>query len=173
MWPPVRSRCVSQARCEGPEQGERPADAGLTARVKICEDRRVRTPLPPVAAVIGFIDAINRGDVDRLVALMSPDHRLQVLQELPVTGREANREAWSGYVAAFPDYVIYPDHLVHSGDDVLVLGSTTGSHLGLSDQEERQLKVIWRATVRDGLLTLWQIIEDMPGQRALLGLTDV
>jgi ketosteroid isomerase-like protein len=169
MWPPVRSRCESQARCEGPEQGERPADAGLTARVKICEDRRVRTPLPPVAAVIGFIDAINRGDVDRLVALM----RLQVLQELPVTGREANREAWSGYVAAFPDYVIYPDHLVHSGDDVLVLGSTTGSHLGLSDQEERQLKVIWRATVRDGLLTLWQIIEDMPGQRALLGLTDV
>jgi hypothetical protein len=26
-----------------------------------CDDRRMRTPLPPVAAVIGFIDAINRG----------------------------------------------------------------------------------------------------------------
>jgi hypothetical protein len=36
--------------------------------------------------------------------------------------------------------------------------------------EERQLTVIWRATVRDGLLTLWQIIEDTPAQRALLGL---
>jgi hypothetical protein len=33
--------------------------------------------------------------------------------------------------------------------------------------------MIWRATVRDGLLALWQIIEDTPGQRALLGLTDV
>jgi ketosteroid isomerase-like protein len=132
----------------------------------------VRTPLPPVAAVIGFIDAINHGDVDRLVALMSPDHRLQVLREPPVTGREANRDAWDGYVTAFPDYVIYPDRLVHHGDDVLVLGSTTGSHLGLPDQDERQLKVIWRATVRDGLLTLWQILEDTPGQRALLGLTD-
>ena len=44
--------------------------------------------------------------------------------------------------------------------------------LGLPDPEERQLKVIWRATVRDGLLTLWQVIEDTPGQRALLGLTD-
>jgi ketosteroid isomerase-like protein len=139
----------------------------------ICEDRRVRTPLPPVAAVIGFIDAINRGDVDRLVELMSPDHRLQVLQELPVAGREANRDAWNGYVTAFPDYVIYPEHLVHTGDDVFVLGSTTGSHLGLPDQEERQLRVIWRATVRDGLLALWQIIENTPGQRALLGLTDV
>ena len=132
----------------------------------------MRTPLPPVAVVIGFIDAINRGDVDRLVALMSPGHRLQVLQELPVTGREANRDAWNGYVTAFPDYVIYPDRLVHHGDDVLVLGSTTGSHLDLPDQEERELKVIWRATVRDGLLTLWQIIGDTPGQRALLGLTD-
>lgn len=132
----------------------------------------MRTPLPPVAAVIGFIDAINRGDVGRLTALMSPDHRLQVLQEPPVTGRDANRDVWHGYVTAFPDYVIYPDRLVHRSDDVLVLGSTTGSHLGLPDHEERQLTVIWRATVRDGLLTLWQIIEDTPEQRALLGLTD-
>ena len=131
----------------------------------------MRTPLPPVAAVIGFIDAINRGDVDRLAALMSPGHRLQVLQEPPLDGREANRGAWDGYPTSFPGYVIYPDRIVHQGDDVLVLGSTTGSHLGLSDQEERQLKVIWRATVRDGLLTLWQVIEDTTGQRALLGLT--
>ncbi len=132
----------------------------------------MRTPLPPVAAVIGFIDAINRGDVGRLTALISPDHRLQVLQEPPVTGQDANRDAWHGYVTAFPDYVIYPDRLVHRGDDVVVLGSTTGSHLGLPDDEERQLMVIWRATVQDGLLTLWQIIEDTPAQRALLGLTD-
>ena len=132
----------------------------------------MRSPLPPAAAVIGFIDAINRGDVDRLVALMSPGHRLQVLHEPPLVGREANRGAWNGYLTAFPSYVIYPDRIVHRGDDVLILGSTTGSHLGLSDQEESQLKVIWRATVRDGLLTLWQVIEDTPGQRALLGLTD-
>ena len=130
----------------------------------------MRSPLPAVAAVIGFIDAINRGDVDRLVALMSAGHRLQVLQEPPLDGREANRGAWNGYLTAFPGYVIYPDHIVDRGDDVLVLGSTTGSHLGLSDQEERQLKVIWRAAVCDGLLTLWQVIEDTPGQRALLGL---
>jgi hypothetical protein len=72
-------------------------------------------------------------------------------------------------MTAFPGYVIYPDHIVHRCDDVLVLGSTTGSHLGLSDQDERQRKVIWRGSVRDGLLTLWQIIEDTPRQRALLG----
>ena len=132
----------------------------------------MRTPLPPVAAVIGFIDAINRGDVDRLVALMSPDHRLQVLDEPPLDGREANRAAWHGYMSAFPDYVIYPDRFVDRGDDVLVLGSTTGSHLGLPDREERELPVIWHATVRDGLLLLWQVAEDTPGQRASFGMTD-
>jgi hypothetical protein len=130
----------------------------------------VRTPLPPVAAVIGFIDAINRGDLDRLVALMAPGHRLQVLDESPLEGREANHEAWRGYMTAFPDYVIYPDHFVHRGDDVLVQGSTTGSHLGLPDQDEREIPVIWRATVRDGLLEWWQVIEDTPEQRASLGL---
>jgi hypothetical protein len=74
-------------------------------------------------------------------------------------------------VTAFPDYVIYPDWIVQRGDEVFVSGGTTGSHLGLSDQEERELKVIWRAIVRDGLLALWQVIEDTPEQRAFLGLT--
>jgi hypothetical protein len=59
---------------------------------------------------------------------------------------------------------------VARGDEVLVLGSTTGSHLGLPDREERELTVIWRATVRDGRLALWQVIDDTPGQRAALGL---
>jgi ketosteroid isomerase-like protein len=146
-------------------------ERGIHTKGSVTNGARVmRTPLPPVAAVIGFVDAINRGDVDRLVALMSPDHRLQVLQEPPVAGREANREAWDGYATAFPDYVIYPDRIVHRGDDVLVLGSTTGSHLGLPDEQECQLKLIWRATVRDGLLVLWQIMADTPGQRSSLGL---
>ncbi len=62
-----------------------------------------RTPSPPVAAVVSFIDCINRGDLDGLTALMRPDHRLVVLDEQPVVGREANVEAWNGYFTAFPD----------------------------------------------------------------------
>src|SRR5262249_17378980 len=96
----------------------------------------------------------------------------QVLREPALVGREANREAWHGYVTAFPDYVIYPDRIVHRGDEVLVLGSTTGSHLGLPDREERELKVIWRAIVRDGLVAQWQVLEDTAERRAFLGLTD-
>jgi len=131
---------------------------------------RVRTPPSPIAAVVSFIDAINHGDVDRLRALMAPDHRLQVLDEAPVDGREANVDAWRGYVNTYPEYVIAPHAIATCGSDVAVLGHTTGSHLGLPNDEERALTVIWRANVVGGLLTRWQICEDTPARREEFGL---
>ena len=51
-----------------------------------------------------------------------------------------------------------------------MLGHTTGSHLDRPDDEERRLSVIWRATVIDGLVTRWQILEDTSARRAELDL---
>ena len=51
-----------------------------------------------------------------------------------------------------------------------MIGHTTGSHLGLADDEETKITVIWRAEVRDGRLAAWQIIEDTPAARTALGL---
>ena len=129
------------------------------------------SPLPPVACVVSFVDAINRGDITHLASLMTLDHRLQVLDEPPLDGKAANIAAWRGYFSSFPDYVIYPWHIVDRGDEVVVLGSTTGSHLGLEDDAERRLAVIWRAQVREGRLHLWQIVEDTPATRHELGIT--
>jgi ketosteroid isomerase-like protein len=118
-----------------------------------------RQPLPLLAAVVGFVDCINRGDLDGLVALMTPDHRLVVLGEEPLVGRAANREAWAGYFAAFPEYVIYPREFAADGTQVRVVGTTTGSHLGLADDEEMRLDVCWLAEVVDGRLSLCQVAE--------------
>ena len=124
-----------------------------------------------MAAVISFIDCINRGDLDGLTALMADDHALLVLDEEPVIGRSANRDAWHGYFTAFPEYVVYPRQIVGSGGPVAVLGSTTGSHLGLPDAEELELDVVWLAEVVDGHLTRWQIADDTPELRARVGLS--
>jgi hypothetical protein len=138
----------------------------------------VRTPLPPVACVISFIDAINHGDIARLATLMTTDHRLRILDEVPLDGRAANVNAWRGYSTAYPDYVISPHRIVarpsdtDTDGDVIVLGHTTGSHLDLPDDEESMITVIWRAEVDDGRLTSWQIIEDTARNRDALGLTD-
>jgi hypothetical protein len=121
--------------------------------------------LPPVAAVIAFIDCINRGDVEGLGDLMSDNHELQVFFEAPLVGRDANVEGWRGYCQSFPDYIIYPHQVTEHAGEVSVLGHTTGSHLGLPDEEESQLTLIWQARVVDGRLLNWTLIEDNAGNR--------
>jgi ketosteroid isomerase-like protein len=128
--------------------------------------------LPPVAAVIGFIDCINRGDIDGLGRLMTDDHELVIFGEEALRGRTRNTQAWAGYAAAYPDYVIYPRAVAEPRDGcVAVLGHTTGSHLGLADHEESKLSLIWLAEVQDGQLCRWRLLEDTPDRRAELGLT--
>ncbi len=129
----------------------------------------VRQPMPPIAAVVSFIDAINHGDVARLASLMSDDHRLHVFDEAPLDGKQANIEGWTAYCSSFPDYVIYPRQLVASDVEVIVLGHTTGSHLALPDEQESRLTLLWRAVVRDGRLHVWQLIADTPQRRVDFG----
>jgi hypothetical protein len=113
--------------------------------------------MPPVAAVLSFIDCINRTDLDGITALMTDEHALKVLDEAPLVGRDANRDAWNGYLTSFPDYVIYPRTIAAEGAVVTVVGNTTGSHLDLPDDEERKFDVTWVAEVIDGRLTYWHV----------------
>jgi len=126
-------------------------------------------PLPCIATTLSFIDCINRGDLDGLVELMTDAHALRILSEPPVVGCDANRKAWRGYMTAFPHYVIYPQRIAADGSRVAILGSTTGSHLGLPDEEERKLPVLWVATVENGKVSSWAIVEDSPTTRTGLG----
>jgi ketosteroid isomerase-like protein len=126
---------------------------------------------PHAIVVIDFMDTINHGDVERLLSLMTDGHVMRVLDEPPVRGKDALRNAWRGYFAAFPRYRVYVDRIAVEGDRVAVLGHTTGSHLGLPDEEESQLSVIWTADVRDERVASWNILEDSPQTRRELGLT--
>jgi hypothetical protein len=126
--------------------------------------------MPPVAAVISFIDGINRGDVDHLAALLADHHRLHVFDEPPLEGRSASIDAWRAYTSSYPEYVIYPDRVVARSAEVVVLGHTTGSHLDLADEQESGLTLLWRAIVTEGRLNLWQLMTDTPGRRTEFGL---
>ena len=129
-----------------------------------------RSPLPPIAAAISFIDCVNRGDLGGLTELMTDEHALVVLDEPPLVGRRANRDAWQGYFSSCPDYVIHPRLITADGASVAVLGVTTGSHLGLPDEEEARLSVIWLAHVVDGRLSSWRVAADAPELRAQLSI---
>ena len=128
------------------------------------------TPLPPLAAVVSFVDCINRGDLAGLGRLMTDDHQLVVLDEPPLVGRDANMAAWDGYFTGFPLYVVHPRHLTTDGSTVAVLGTTTGSHLGLPDAEEQRLDVLWLAEVTGGRVARWEIAEPTAEALAAAGI---
>jgi hypothetical protein len=56
-----------------------------------------------------------------------------------------------------------------NGDVVAVQGHT-GSHLGLPDEDEMALSVIWLVTVVDGALRRWRLVEDTAAHRREHGL---
>ena len=126
----------------------------------------MRHPLPPVPLVLAFVNCINLRDLPGLVSLMSPEHRLQVFDEVPVVGRDVNERAWAGYFESFPSYLIYPQQIAEiPGGVVATPGYTTGSHLGLTDAEEAQETLIWVAETAQGTVASWTLVEDTPINR--------
>jgi len=123
-----------------------------------------------MSVAISFIDAINHGDIDRLASLMDKDYSLVVFGK-EEEGRERGIEGWRGYAAAYPNYLIHPQRMVAEGNRAAILGHTTGSHLGLPDEEEEKLTLIWVADVtEDGLVRKWELLEDTPKNKRETGL---
>ena len=114
---------------------------------------------------IAFIDCINRGDVDGMGSLMHENHELHISGEPPTVGREANVGAWWGYATSFPSYLILPSRIAAKGATAAVLGTTTGSHLGLPDEEEMKQTLIWLCEIASGKVLRWTLIEDTAGNR--------
>ena len=79
---------------------------------------------------------------------MTEDHALVVFDEPPLEGRAANMDAWDGYLTSYPNYIIHPYAFGVDGTQVAIVGTTTGSHLGLPDEDEMSETLVWLADVR-------------------------
>lgn len=131
----------------------------------------MRRFFPPVPLTLAFVNYINAGDAQALASLMTAGHRLQIFEESPVVGRDANERAWAGYFESFPSYLIYPRQIADCSDGVVaVLGHTTGSHLGLSDADESRETLIWVAETYGGAVAGWTLLEGSAINRTRYGL---
>jgi steroid delta-isomerase-like uncharacterized protein len=76
-------------------------------------------------------DAFNRGDTERLLAIVAPDLVMH-LAELPepIRGRETWQQGFEMMRRAFPDLEARIDDLVASEDRVAVRVSFSGTHAG-------------------------------------------
>ena len=130
------------------------------------------SPGNPIAVAQAFVDEINDGNIDGLTSLMSGDHVFIDMDGGRSEGRYAMRSNWEGYFKLFPDYQIDIFETHFSGNDILLVGMSTGS---LSDygrtilekagyknpkSAEFQGPAIWRASIRDGAVTEWQVYRD-------------
>jgi catechol 2,3-dioxygenase-like lactoylglutathione lyase family enzyme/ketosteroid isomerase-like protein len=150
--------------------GAEPADTQRPAGWRDGPKNEANLAHSPLALAISFIDAINRGDVERLAALMADDYVLQVFDEAPRAGRAGAIAGWRGYLTSFPDYVIHPQRCAAEGPRVAILGATSGSHLRLPDAEELKMSLIWLCETAGGKVRSWRLVADTAEARAAHGL---
>ena len=106
-----------------------------------------------------FIDHINAHDVDGLAELMSDDHRFIHALGNEVVGKEQMTAGWRGYFEWFPVYAIEVNETFNQGDTFAMLGFAAGSFKGKAENSWR-LPAAWKAIVKDGRVTLWQVFAD-------------
>ena len=112
---------------------------------------------------LAFVDAINRHDVDALVALMTEDHCFVDGLGQVVRGRERMEKGWVGYFDWFPDYSIKLDESLSKDNVVALFGSAQGTYSvngKLSPENHWEIPAAWKAVVHGGRVFEWCVFTD-------------
>ncbi|MGD8624729.1 MAG: nuclear transport factor 2 family protein [Anaerolineae bacterium] len=125
----------------------------------------------PVETALAFVEAINRQDPVGLARLMTDDYIfIDLAGDVEQAGLEKMVAGWSAYFALCPAYLIHVSEVYVAGDEVVLIGRTTGSHLKQPRRVEIQDTLIWVAGTRAGQVSAWRLYYDTPDNRASLGL---
>ena len=110
----------------------------------------------PEAVITAYIAAINAQDVDAIVALSSADHAFIDAHgnTVPAASLAAG---WRGYFTFMPRYGIDAEHILAQGNAIAVFGQAWGE---LATGGAWRRPAAWRAALRDGLITRWQVYVD-------------
>ena len=139
-------------------------------------------PMNTQETILAFIDRINAHDVEGLAELMSDDHIFIDAHGNEVVGREEMTVGWRGYFEWFPDYYIEVNEVFEGRDDLgsddlgsdeasrvvearkngesFALFGFAGASFKGKESECWRLPAAWKASVKDGRVTLWQVFAD-------------
>lgn len=131
-----------------------------------------------------FVAAINRQDVEGLVALMTEEHCFTDSLGNAARGRESMRQAWTLYFQMVPDYTLEIDETFAQDAAVVMLGTARGTYShafetvqqtgmptpdGTSKYALRwQTPAAVRALVEDGKVAEWRVYADNEPLRKLM-----
>lgn len=125
----------------------------------------------PESVTNAFVRALNRQDVDGMLALMSPNHRLVDSMGTVVEGLERMRAGWLGYFKMVPDYTLAIEERYANGPVVILMGMAQGTYTRtgeLTPENRWQTPIALRAFVQDGLIVEWKVYADNEPIRRLL-----
>ena len=81
------------------------------------------------------------------------------------------RKGWAEYFRLFPDYRVSHTDIFSQGDVVAAFGSAEGTLAvkgELPKENHSSAPAAWRAVVRDGLITEWQVYADIQSARKIM-----
>ncbi len=125
----------------------------------------------PESVTNAFVRALNRQDVEGMLALMTPAHRLVDSMGTVVEGLEKMRAGWAGYFKMVPDYTLAIEETYASGPVVILMGVAQGTFTRtgeLGPENQWRTPIALRAFVEDGLITEWRVYADNEPIRRLM-----
>ena len=112
-----------------------------------------------------FVAAINAHDLERLVSLMTRNHRFIDSLGTVTEGREAMRAGWKFYFGMVADYgiEITGSFIKNGRDEIVLIGIASGSYWSNGKKRPNSswhTPVALRAVEREGLIAEWQVYAD-------------
>lgn len=127
--------------------------------------------MTPSETVLEFIRAINERHVDKIVGMMTPDHKFTDSLGNEIPSRRAMRDAWLGYLDMVPDYAIEVEDVAEMGTTVVAVGKASGTYSPdgcLDPRNQWSINAAWRATVMGDRIHRWQVYADNHQLRSLM-----
>jgi ketosteroid isomerase-like protein len=125
----------------------------------------------PVQVVLKFEELINGRNADTIAAFMTADGEFVDSLGNRIQGTEKLRSAWAGYFKMVPDYSISHFEIFAHGNSVALFGSAQGTFAkdGRMDKQNYwKTPAAWRAVVKDGRISIWQVYADNEPIRAIM-----
>ncbi len=127
--------------------------------------------MDPTDVVLRFIEAVNRGAVEEIAALLTDDHLFIDSEGGEYHGRATVQKGWEAYFSVVPDYTIVVRQVLSAGNTVVVLGNASGTYSRdgtLLSENRWSTPAAWRAEERHGHLAVWQVFADNEPIRQLM-----
>ena len=116
--------------------------------------------MTPLEVAEEFVAAINSGDIDRLVGLMTPEHMFVDADGSEHAGRDQMNTGWLEYFNFVPDFQIEVFDQFEAKDTVILLGQASGTFVQngeLKPENHWSVPAAWRVIVDSDLVSVWQL----------------